>query len=184
MRFALHYRGPLKPNGRPDHKHDLRRHFHHQIQELFKRKPLVEHQTLIVEPHKVGDYSMFRQLHGHKFIALVNAQMDVVAELDILLMRPEPPGQLLTAGGDMDNRLKTLFDALTMPRHVEALPTGGIPAAEQPLYCLLEDDNLVTSVKVRTEQLLEPVNDSTIVELFIDVHAQATRSTFGNSAFW
>jgi Holliday junction resolvase RusA-like endonuclease len=54
------------------------------------------------------------------FVPLVTAEMSAVAELSVVLLRPEPAGQLLTQGGDIDNRLKTLFDALTMPRHARA----------------------------------------------------------------
>ena len=107
--------------------------------------------------------------------------MDSTAELSLTLLRPEPPGNLLTQGGDIDNRLKTLFDALTMPRHANALPVGAKPEeGEMPFFCLLEDDNLVTSVQVRTEQLLEPECDSSVVELFIFVRTRISRQTYGN----
>jgi hypothetical protein len=110
--------------------------------------------------------------------------MNVVAELSITLLRPEPPGGLITQGGDIDNRLKTLFDALTMPRHINALPTGvKIEPDESPFFCLLEDDNLVTSVAVRTEQLLEPSEDLSVVEATIYVRTRVTRGTMGNDTF-
>lgn len=110
--------------------------------------------------------------------------MDVVAELAITLLRPEPPGHLITRGGDIDNRLKTLFDALTMPRHANALPNDVAFDPQQPLfYCLLEDDNLVTAVSVRTEQLLEPVPEKSHVELTVHVRTRVTRQTIGNDLF-
>ena len=110
--------------------------------------------------------------------------MNVVAEVQVMLMRPYPPGQLLTKGGDIDNRLKTLFDALTMPRHANALPLGAVPGADQtPFFCVLEDDNLVTSVSVRTEQLLEQGLDQTLVDVAISVVTNVTRHTIGNAGF-
>jgi hypothetical protein len=46
MEFTLYYRGPLKAatgrNKRKDHKHDLRRHFHKQLKELWKLPQLSE----------------------------------------------------------------------------------------------------------------------------------------------
>jgi len=110
--------------------------------------------------------------------------MSLFAEIELDLMRPEPPGRLLTQGGDMDNRLKTLFDALTMPRHANALPPDVQPQeGEMPFFCLLEDDNLVTSLSVKTEQLLEPDVDESTVDLLIRVSIGRTKNTLGNGAF-
>ena len=104
--------------------------------------------------------------------------------LSIVAHRPEPPGGLITQGGDIDNRLKTLFDAITMPRHLNALPSGIAPESDQtPFFCLLEDDNLVIAVSVRTEQLLEPVSDSSLVDVSINVRTYVTRVTMGNQLF-
>jgi hypothetical protein len=91
---------------------------------------------------------------------------------------------LITQGGDIDNRIKTLFDALTIPRHPNALPSGATPTeSQQPFFCLLEDDNLVTSVSVHTAQLLEPVSDPSTVEVLIHVKTRITRVTWGNLSF-
>jgi hypothetical protein len=119
------------------------------------------------------------------FVPLVNAEMNVVAEVSITLLRPEPPGGVITQGGDMDNRLKTLFDALTMPRHSNQLKPGMVPTAgEEPFFfCLLEDDNLLTTVAVRTEQLLEPDIDPSEVDITIHIRTRVTRPTIDNAIF-
>jgi hypothetical protein len=105
----------------------------------------------------------------------------IVIRLHVTLLRPEPPGNLITQGGDIDNRLKTLFDALSMPKHQNSLPPTASPAADQnPFFCLLGDDNLVTSVGVRTEQLLEPVDDSNCVDVLVSVKTSVTEKTMDN----
>ena len=181
MRLTLHYRGRLRANGSPGHKHEIRRHFHSQLQTLWRQKPLSEDADLLAR-HKPGGYSLLRPSGAFTFAPLVTAEMDATAELSLTVLRPEPPGCLLTQGGDIDNRLKTLFDALTMPRHANAMPADLSPMeTEKPFFCLLEDDNLVTSVNVRTEQLLEQGIDDSLVELFIYVRTRTTRQTFGNS---
>ena len=183
MRLVLHYRGPLKANGNPSHKHQLRQHFHAQLKKLWGQKPLSDDPSLL-EPRVPGLYSLLRPLDSFTFAPLITQEMDVVAELTITLLRPEPPGGLITQGGDIDNRLKTLFDALTMPRHSNALPPGAVPQSDQTLFfCLLEDDNLVTAVSVRTEQLLEPTEDLSEVDASIHVLTRVTRPTMGNPAF-
>ncbi len=184
MRLMLHYRGPLKANGGIAHKHDLRRLFHSQLKTLWEQKPLSESPELLRPRVREGEYSLLRPLAGFTFVPLVTAEMNAVAELAVTLLRPEPPGGLITQGGDIDNRLKTLFDALAMPRHLNALLPGVPPAGDEtPFFCLLEDDNLVIAVSVRTEQLLEPVPDASVVDVSIHVRTRVTRPTMGNSAF-
>jgi hypothetical protein len=184
MRLTLHYRGPLRANGTPQHKHDLRRHFHLQLTKLWAQAPLSEHPDLLKPRPREGEYSLLRDLPPFTFVPLVAAEMNVIAEVSIVLLRPEPPGGLLTQGGDIDNRLKTLFDALSMPQQANSLPRGASPQeGERPFFCLLENDNLVTSVAVRSEQLLEPDADASIVDAAIYVRTRTTRQTWGNGDF-
>lgn len=80
-----------------------------------------------------------------------------MCELDILFLRTEPPGSLFTTNkaGDLDNRLKVLFDALRIPQADSELPPAALPSIdEDPLFCLLENDNLITAVRLESERLL------------------------------
>jgi hypothetical protein len=91
------------------------------------------------------------------------------------MLRPEPPGALITQGGDIDNRLKTLFDALRMPHNLSELPKGSVPDVDQdPFFCLLEDDNLITAVSVKTDRLLVPTENKNEVHLDIQIETRAT----------
>lgn len=185
MRLTLHYRGPLRANGSPQHKHELRRHFHLQLKRLWSQEPLSELPDLLKPRPRKDEYSLLRPLAGFVFVPLVAAEMNVIAEINVVLLRPEAPGGLLTQGGDIDNRLKTLFDALSMPQQANSLPRDVNPEENECpfFFCLLENDNLVTSVAVRTEQLLEPDADTTIVDAAIYVRTRTTRQTFGNGNF-
>jgi hypothetical protein len=62
------------------------------------------------------------------------------------------PGRLITSG-DIDNRLKTLFDSLRILGEVPAGPTED----KKPFYVLLEDDKPITHISVETDTLLERV---------------------------
>jgi len=181
MKFVLHYRGPLRANGSAHDKHGLRQAFHSQLRTLWSQQPLSEEQSLLRPRTSSGLYSNLRSLSSFTFAPLVTAEMNGIAELQVTILRPEAPGNLITQGGDIDNRMKTLFDALTMPRHLNALPSGATPLADQtPFFCLLEDDNLVTAVSVRTEQLLEPVVDIGHVDVLVRVQTSVTRQTMDN----
>ncbi len=92
----------------------------------------------------------------HIFAALVHSSLKLVAELDILLLRPQLAGGVLCAG-DLDNRLKTLLDSLSAPAHTDPVVTGEkVATAAEPLFTLLKDDRLVTRVNVDTDRLLGP----------------------------
>jgi hypothetical protein len=41
--------------------------------------------------------------------------LNLYAEVSLLLFRQQPRGTLITDGGDIDNRLKTLLDARRVP---------------------------------------------------------------------
>jgi hypothetical protein len=184
MRVTLHYRGPLKANGSPQHKHELRKHFHLQLKKLWSQAPLLDLPALLKPRLREGEYSLLRELPPFVFVPLVAAEMDVIAEVSVVMLRPEAPGGLLTQGGDIDNRLKTMFDALSMPQQANSLPQDAAPDEnESPFFCLLENDNLVTSVAVRTEQLLEPDAGPSIVDAAIYVRTRTTRQTWGNGNF-
>jgi hypothetical protein len=172
MEFTLHYRGPLKSNARPAEKHKLRCVFHEQLKQLWQQEPLVGRDKML-EPDTEGN-SLVQTLRGFSFLSLVSKRIDMIAELDITLLRPEPPGSIIGRGGDIDNRLKTLFDALKAPSDPSDLPRDASPTDDQQPYffCLLEDDRLITRISVDTAQLLEPVQGDTEVDLIVRVQAK------------
>jgi hypothetical protein len=59
-------------------------------------------------------------------------------------------------GGDIDGRIHVLFDGLRMFRDGNDLPSrdAAPDADENPFFCLLQDDTLVSDVKIDTGGLL------------------------------
>src|ERR1700687_822862 len=76
--------------------------------------------------------------------------------LDILFLRRDGPGSLVRSGGDIDNRLKVLFDALRMPQTPDEVCGDTLGPDEDPFFCLLEDDKLISKAQVDTNWLLTP----------------------------
>ena len=72
------------------------------------------------------------------------------------------PGRLIQAG-DIDNRIKTLIDALRMPgMNGSELRGNETPLdGEDPFYVLLEDDKMVSSFSVESDDLLDPTESQT-----------------------
>ena len=168
MEFTLYYRGNLSANGSRKDKHSLRLHFSRQLHELWRNKadrPDVFYRAL---PDLSKD--SFSKLVGPlRFAALVTKGK--VAELDITMLRPEAPGSIISKGGDIDNRIKTLLDGLRVPASADELPDG-LSGDQDVHLCLLEDDRLVTQLSVRTQQLLEPGADGALVILLIGVRTK------------
>jgi hypothetical protein len=88
-----------------------------------------------------------------------------------VFLRRDNPGSLITHGGDIDNRIKVMFDGLKMPKQVKELGDYAMGADENPFFCLLEDDKLVTSVSVTTDRLIVPQkSEENIHDVLLAIH--------------
>jgi hypothetical protein len=105
-------------------------------------------------PHLAEKYAR----NGYNFVPLVTKDWGVHCSVDILILRPDLPGTVIKSG-DLDNRLKTIFDALRIPQSKDEFGKYVSPDAdEKPFYCLLQDDGLISHVSVEADTLLEPVS--------------------------
>jgi len=125
------------------------------------------------------------QLSGFIFLPLVGSIFggtDTTCAIDILFLRRDEPGKIVSGGGDIDNRLKTLLDALKMPQAGELPPQVTPAVGESPFFCLVEDDRLITEIKVTTDRLLTPLIDGereNDVHLVLHVRTQLIGLTSG-----
>jgi hypothetical protein len=122
-------------------------------------------------------------------VALVREKLNLVCDLDILFLRRENPGQLIVGGGDLDNRIKVLFDALRIPQDENEI-RGLSPQDDDEhltFICLTEDDKLITGFRLTTDRLLEPASSEAAqndVRLIINVEVKATNLTPENMAYF
>jgi hypothetical protein len=170
MEFRLVFEGELPPSGgsnsRSIEKHNIRRTFHPQLRRLWKLNSnlqlLAEHKgnsgiSGLTQPERfeLGLQGIGKHWHkdGYDLVPLVTPDVDLRCSLDILLLRPEED-RFIFRMGDIDGQLKTLFDALRMPAGLSE--TGGMEPQddETPFFCLLQDDRLISEVRVTTDQLL------------------------------
>ena len=171
MEFRLYYRGGLRANGSAGEKQRIRRSFHPQLKRLWEQpRPPGFFKTWFVNNQAEGVINRSRRVVGN-FVCmpLVSESVNLAAELDILFLRPQQPGSIINSAGDIDNRLKTLLDALRIPKPAELTATDIPSSEENPLFCLLEDDILVTRIAVTTDRLLDADERSTEVVLVIHV---------------
>lgn len=205
MKFRLTYDGHLPTSGgnvggRIKDKWAIRKQIAPQLAELWEKHPALQELTFLLSGEvgyggtvetvavdispspKPGSRQAQSILVGGKpFIPLVRKSLDLACELNILFLRKEEPGSLILQGGDLDNRIKTLFDALKVPNEADLKVEQ--PDTE-PFYCLLEEDALITSFGVETDRLLAkpdtPVNQ---VYLVIEVNVRVMRLTVKNVGF-
>jgi hypothetical protein len=180
MKFTLVYDGPLSSasnNGRVREKHDIRKVVHCQVAHFREiRSQITDIHPVTITSVKQGPFI---------FQAVVGKKHHATCELDILFLRSGPPGAIFL-GGDIDNRMKTLFDALRIPKTDKELPTNAIPdpgAHETPFLCLLEDDSLITTHTVRTDRLLLRGKTDADVRLIIQVSIFPMARTDENLGF-
>ena len=198
VEFRLLYQGEIfaasRNSTRSAHKHAIRRIFHPQLRRLWNTESnlyrLAEHRYMRTLPrdgtipghtkqeifqigiNNIGDNW---QRNGFRFVPLVTADLVLRCSLDILLLRPEGQRFILTKG-DIDGQLKTLFDALRIPSSGE--DTGGSDPQndENPFFCLLEDDRLITEVRVVADNLLLLPNQNEreckATDSFVVIHAR------------
>ena len=186
MEFTLTYRGILKGKSSSlKQKQDIRRVIHSQLAELWEQYPLRDyHAHLPGGPIAASDSPFERKVGKFVFRPLVNSEYDLIAELDITFLRPEPPGVLVSNSGDIDNRIKTLLDGLRMPQVSTEIPEGDVPGENEVPFCvLLHDDKLITRLSITTDRLLDSGIDSKEVLLIIKVKIKVTRTTFDNIGF-
>jgi hypothetical protein len=221
MKFRLTYAGPLlssKPldkdqrDKRIEHKHRIRRHFHKQLKQYWlHQRFLLTHSeapapmfSILPEVARLvwaDDPNTRRPLpellgpvfghSGYKFIPLVWKENSVACSLRILCLRRDTENAVLPVR-DLDNRVKTLIDALTMPLPKQGSPLeNGSPLApqedEDPFFVLLDDDRQITHLEVETDAALElnekNPSDESFVRLVISVEIKPYTMTMFNLSF-
>ncbi len=118
---------------------------------------------------------------AREFQPLVRKSFALTCGLKILFLRRGPAGKVYQ-GGDLDNRIKTLLDALAIPPHREHVLND--PTITDPILCLVEDDSLITGLSVETERLLSrPNTPESEVRLIIEVDVRVSDSRLYNTMF-
>ncbi|MEM6451902.1 MAG: hypothetical protein AAF703_16495 [Cyanobacteria bacterium P01_D01_bin.105] len=197
MKFRLTYSGSVKSSGnkpKPENKHELRLAFHEQLAVLWAINPILQgfSQTKFpnleraITPNYSADldeallnnsppkYSYSQLLikkhksHDVKWHPLVTVENNLVCELSILMLRPNDQKSVVQ-GGDVDGRLKTIFDSLSIPKSGDVL--SKFATHNGIFYTLLSDDSLISKVTVDTDELLQlpQNNDDNHAQLVIEI---------------
>lgn len=137
VNFKLIYQGPLHASTTSDtrvrEKHLIRKDFHKQLKQLWQMQaPYSKWLTHVIPAHsQPTNFDRDRTLVdiwadefarcGYRFLPAIRQGRSLSCGLDILFLRRDHPGNLIASGGDIDNRIKTLFDSLRMPNNCSEL---------------------------------------------------------------
>jgi hypothetical protein len=203
MKFTLTYEGELRAGKDWRREWEIREALHPQLEELWRITPALidlrrkrhvpkggywqieSHHTIDdtkVRTPSQDDIDLLeeREVGGRRFLPLVRNSLALNCGLKILFLRKEEPGKIYQ-GGDLDNRIKTLFDALSIPNDNQIMKNSAII---EPMYCLLEDDALVTRMEVDTHRLLSrPSVTEHYVSLIIEVDVKVAQPRVYNQPF-
>lgn len=212
MKFTLTFDGDLPSTGNGGSrkalkKWEVKKHFDPQLRELWDTHPsLVElkrnptwpitgawradahHSYNIIEDtpreRKPNEINLIEPIvcAGRSFVPLVRSSLALHCGLKILFLRKETPGKIYQ-GGDIDNRIKTLLDALCAPND-PCLVIKDDTTINDPIFCLVEDDALISSLSIDTQTLLTGQGANVAsVRLVIEVDVRVAQSRAYNSLF-
>lgn len=180
MEFCLHYCGRLKSNDNASGKHAIRISLHDQVKSLCNSPPF----SVVFEADHNGTRDngkpMFLE-HGNKrYWFLISEHLATVVDMKITLLVPSKGGKLIQNGGDIDNRIKTLFDALRIPSVASEIPSSdSFNYNNGGMYCLLQDDKLINRVSIQIYQDHAPPNNDS-VRCLMEIQTKITAAYWGN----
>jgi hypothetical protein len=208
VQFRLLYTGLLPSDSSADAqtKHRIRKYFHPQLRRLWSNHPnLIQYAEMQgsfatvppdgedrpdltnAEMALKGYEALARNWneYGFNFLPLVQKDYCLACSLDILFLRKGGPGRLVT-NGDLDGRIKTLFDALQKPQQSSECGGAAPDEDEHPFFVLFQNDKLISEIKVTTDELLDytgPGLQNQAVHLVINVRLTPTRHGAQNWIF-
>jgi|HubBroStandDraft_1064217.scaffolds.fasta_scaffold53452_2 hypothetical protein len=207
MRFRMLFSGEIKAHKeldiKPPHKHAIRTYLSPQLERLWQTKEGLRRYASVTgakaraarrEQDSVGgvyceenrlaglEYlADFNKKQSTRFIPLIVPAFCLRCRIDVLLLRPEDTPNHILQSGDLDNRVKTLFDGMRIPNDDALVDDGGTH------FVLLQDDSLISELSVVGDNLLtlpgKPRVGTSDAFAVIDVQLETTEKAEGHARF-
>jgi hypothetical protein len=167
MKILLRYRDNLRPQADPAQKMRLRFFLSNQLRRVWETHFEPKHPRAEL-PHSTANklpkpnspsyfHTVFDRYPTYRFIPLLTHGNKIRCHLSIRYGRWRTGGLArVLDNGDLDARLKVLFDGLSVPQ-LDQLDFSAIRAEHQANECfvLAEDDRLIESLDVETFEILD-----------------------------
>jgi Holliday junction resolvase RusA-like endonuclease len=201
LKFTLTYRGSLRASqnlhpgsdGPVRHwplKHRMRLQFHEQLRTVWKtRQFLVDNQVgPQSKSYHIERLAIANTIPPWNFVPLITEDLSLRTKIEVTVLRVDHPHLNLwsESAGDVDNRVKTIIDALRMPRGYDGYDQLEPGPDENPMFVLVQDDQLFDAVYAETDHLLRVPKgeDASYAEVTITVTSwPMANHTFANTAF-
>jgi hypothetical protein len=179
MKLTLRFRGELPSNGGPEEKHSIRLQLHLQLQAYWQKDSRLRDiskqvKSLQVPTLKSSRFEVIRPIQGqmnffwrhplcgYNFVPLVTGVRESHCHLSLRFYRKTEDEGILFHGGDIDNRLKTFFDALQVPHAIEQMPSSTRNAQDDQkewpaMFCLVDNDRSITKLAIESFILLTEI---------------------------
>lgn len=155
--ISFKYKGPLPSGGRKSprskEKQLIRRQLNLQIAKYMENPP--------PEIFGLSTSNERKSIGTFVFQPIICKGRGISCELEIKVFSRTPFGTVYSHG-DLDNRIKTLFDALCTPNKDQLTDTDSPTDKESLFWILLEDDSLITDFSVKTEPLFTEGKESEV----------------------
>jgi hypothetical protein len=185
MEFCLHYSGKLKSRDTAAGKHHIRKALHSQLKALCeseRMRSVFESNTQDVKEGR--GKPLYVEHDSKRFWFLISEHLSTAVDISVTMLVPHEVARIVHNGGDIDNRIKTLFDALRVPAAPSEVPASdSFDYSAGGMYCLLQDDKLIDRVSLRSYQDYAPVGADTVTAL-IEVKTKVLKALWGNFEFF
>ena len=182
MEIDLHYAGPLPSSGNPRASKPGKRS--PKLPIIWRIRNLLAPQIWNVLQHHPsvngrGGTSARAAAHqirvpivrgGRNFVSVLRPGLGLVCRLNIRMLVNHDLGSIVAQAGDLDNRFKTLLDALRIPKDQEV--TSEMDSAFDPYPCLLDDDASVIALILETARLYDVPATAAENEVRLEIKAQ------------
>ena len=183
MKFELFVVGEIKSGnagrGRSENIFEIRKQLEPQLRRVWESQPLLEFDKQKGIRGSISGLMtnmVCRWVSNTRFIPVICEGLHLAARIEFTFY--EPTGSLSVASevSDIDNRLKTLFDALRYPRDVNEI---GDRDYGNEFHCLLDDDIRIWEITVKRTRLLRDMEGQDRFAR-ISVEAIASQTTLNN----
>ena len=130
----------------------------------------------------VNEKPMYHEIGQKRFWFLISEHLKTVVDLSFIFLFPYEIGTIVVSGGDIDNRLKTMFDALRIPHNENEIPRDDDFDYNKGMYCLLEDDKLINKLDIQVFQDHYPINEKSC-RVLIKVRTRITSGLWNNLSY-
>jgi hypothetical protein len=199
VEFFLNYRGPLRATQRDPKegtsikaahwqlKHLMRKGFHRSLKRHWELTPFLmnaQQPPVDTKPYHIERLAQEFQISPWGFVPLVTGRLQLLTTIDIWIQRLDNASSSVWSG-DVDNRVKTIIDALEVPSANDGYASLTPEAGEQPFFCLLENDKYLNNVAVETSALLDAPDgaDQSYADVRIRVRIRPDNLTLSNIGF-